>query len=595
MWAGFDNQQQQGDDPNQRQKKLHETFLQRQERLGRMPNSANRMLYPQASNLRQVSAGQGRTSQPQSFTGSTPGTVNGSAPGQQPGIVQGSQPPQTGYVSGNMPPGQGTAGGWMPFQPAQVSGDRARMSQPQQQFAPTDRQPQAGQPAPPPADRQPQGTPAPPADRQPQMGPPAPPPPPPAAPSPTAANRYAGYSADPNQAFAALSARYKQRLGKDIPQDQIQMLAQFAGYTGGNITPEQWDKAMWAVEHFSGDLNNPGVPPYQPPAAQQPSPQTPPTQAGPLQPNPGGFNPTPGWGVNAPPAYRPDTANLPEFQSTQFTQFQAPDQSGTTNKMQSLLDQILLSPDTLGEQQVNQMKSRAKETALAQAEQLRAAAGQNLASRGFGGGGMEVAANRAVDNQLLNDLITANREIDLEAVATNRQDRLNALAAGDSFLNSQLQRATQGYASTLAGQEAQAQDRRAGSDFGLRRWQAGEEAARAANDSEFRNAQFQFDQMSDDRKQRLAEFLGVEAATLDRNKFAEMQSQFKTATGLDLLKFLESTRQFNQTFGENQRQFNASLGENSRQFNANQGFNYAQLQQQGQQNLMNWLAAAYGI
>lgn len=498
LWAGLDNEQQYGDDPTQQtppqqKQQLHETFLQRQARLGKMPNSANRTMYPQASNLKQ----------------------------------------------------------------AQVAGDQPRT-----------------------------------ADYQPQVGPPAPAPQAPPPPAPTTATRYAGYSKDPNQAFASLNAKYKAKHGQDIPQAYVQQLASYAGFTGGEINPDQWDKAAWAVENFDPKTGN--LPAYSAPAAQSATPVAPAT-AGPQQPNPGGFNPTPGWGVATPPAYQPDTANLPEFQSTQFTQFQAPDQSGTTGKMGSLLDQILLSPDTLGETQVNQMKSRAKESALEQAKQLRGAASENLASRGFSGGGMEAGANRAVDNQLLNDLITSNREIDIEAASTNRADRLNALGAGDSFLNSQLQRATQGYTTGLAGQEAQAQDRRAGSAFGLQRWQAGEEASRAANDSEFRNAELQFDQMSDDRKQRLSEFLGVEAVNLDKQKFAEMQTQFKTATGLDLLKFLENTRQFNQSFGENQRQFNTSLGENSRQFNATTGLQTAQLQQTGQNNLMNWLAQAYGI
>lgn len=488
LWAGHDNQQQYGDDPaGQPKQPLHETFLQRQQRLGKMPNTANRTMYPQASNLAQAD---GAPSAPQTFAG----------------------------------------------QPAAA-------------------QPQA-------------------APQQPQIGAPVA-----TQPTQTTATRYGGYSADPNQAFAAANARYKAKHGVDIPQAYVQQLATYAGFTDGQVTPDQFDKAMWAVENF--DPKTGSLPEYQAPGAGA---QATPGQAGPQQPNPAGFTPTPGWGVQTPPAYQPDTANLPEFQSTQFTQFQAPDQSGTTGNMQGLLDQILLNPETLGATQTNQMKSQAKETALSQAEQLRAMAGSDLASRGFAGGGMDAAAGRAINSNLINDLITSGREVDLQAAATNRADQLNALGAGDSFLNSQLQRATQGYGATLAGQEAQAGDRRAGSEFGLERWQAGEEASRAANDSEFRNAQLQYDQMSDDRKQRLSEFLGVEAANLDRDQFAEMQSQFKTATGLDLLKFLESTRQFDK-----------SLGESGRQFNAQTGLQTAQLQQQGNQSMMDWLARAYGV
>lgn len=214
----------------------------------------------------------------------------------------------------------------------------------------------------------------------------------------------------------------------------------------------------------------------------------------------------------------------------------------------ALMQRILANPESLDANTVAQMKARSKEGALAMADQLRGAAGNDVAGRGFSGkGGVQAAANREIDSELLNSIINSNRETDINAATQNFADRLNAVGAADSLMNN---------AETRAGMA----DARRLSDAG-----------------------FRFDQMNADRGANLQEFLGRSGVNLDRDRLNETSRQFNQTYGLDLQRFLESIRQFD-----------ASLGENARQANNNLGFNYTQLGQQGQQGLMNWLSSIYG-
>jgi hypothetical protein len=231
-----------------------------------------------------------------------------------------------------------------------------------------------------------------------------------------------------------------------------------------------------------------------------------------------------------------------------FTQYQAPDNQATEQKVMGRVNQMLDQPGTLSPDVVSKLKARSKEQGLAMADQKKAEAQQFLTQRGFSAaGGTRQAANQQIDMGVINQILGANRDLDVNAAVQNRQDLLQALGAADSAMNNRGARSADAYRNVLAGQGAQTESdfrlgefleggRRFDADFDLRKWAMGEQAAQAGDDSAFRQL------------------------TGDRN------------FGLDMRR----------------------LDENSRQFNDSMGYNYANLNMQGNQNLLNFLMSTLG-
>lgn len=149
--------------------------------------------------------------------------------------------------------------------------------------------------------------------------------------------------------------------------------------------------------------------------------------------------------------------NLPQaYQAGQIGQFQGPDQTQTDQATQALINQILQNPLSMSDANVNALKEKQKESALAMQQQALQQAGQNAASRGLslGSGQLETQQRRAADATQAN-LLGSYRDIDLAKMQQDQADRLNAANAGNSFLTSQLQRATGAYGAQLSGQQAQ--------------------------------------------------------------------------------------------------------------------------------------------
>ncbi len=192
-----------------------------------------------------------------------------------------------------------------------------------------------------------------------------------------------------------------------------------------------------------------------------------------------------------------------------------------------------------------------------------------------------------LDSSLIESLINSNRDIDINAKATNRADFLKALESSGTALDGGLTRATNSYRNTLAGEATQADSdfrldqmnenaRTGDQDFDLKSWLANEGAFQVSADGDFRNAEFNANQQNNNRQSNLQEWLAAQGVNIDSDKLAETARQFKLATGLDLLRLLES-----------QRQFDGSLNEDQRQHNNQMGFNYTNLGVNSQNSLMN--------
>jgi hypothetical protein len=325
-----------------------------------------------------------------------------------------------------------------------------------------------------------------------------------------------------------------------------------------------------------------------------------------------GLQPAPGMGVNGPQNLGPtnlgntpfstytgstfNTATPEGYTADQFSQFTRPDQAAGNAGIANLMQAILGNPESMGADTVNAMKNSAKETALLQAKQAAMRAQNNAAARGTAGGGFAGALDRRINDAASSEILRNNRDVDIAAAQTNFRDRLNALSAGDSVLNNQMGREATAFDSLLRGQTAQAGANQAAADsrfrtadFGLRRegMQADEnfrgfDSRRGAEDRGLQrqiaqadidraiaghNSGNYFSGRDADRGDRALDLqgeLGRGGLSLDRDRLNSANDQFGKNFGLNIMQFLEGRRQ-------------ADNG---------MGFNWAQLNQNGQQSMM---------
>lgn len=237
------------------------------------------------------------------------------------------------------------------------------------------------------------------------------------------------------------------------------------------------------------------------------------------------------------------------FKTYQASQLGA--NQGDVNDLQTAwLKDLLLNPETLNAATVSQMKERDKEAALLMQKQGLGQAAQNAASRGLTNGAAFGAQQNAIRSDVANAILGRNRDLDIAAAQQNRADVLQALGLSENILGGQINRAQaqadenyRQFTTERAAQDAEIQ--RILSQFGMN------EAALASRRA--------------DRSLDLQGELGRGGLALDRSRLNESSRQFDAGHGLNILQFLEGKRQHNN----------------------NLGFNYTQLNQQGQQNLMN--------
>lgn len=251
-----------------------------------------------------------------------------------------------------------------------------------------------------------------------------------------------------------------------------------------------------------------------------------------------------------------DKKPIDTYDPYQVGQFNGPNQQSLNSQQNNLVNSILQNPETLNPNVLSQMKMAQKDEALRMQQQLQQQFDQNNTARGTLGGGYAQAQQGQLANNAVNSILTGNRNLDVQAAQTNRADQLAALQASEAIGQGQMGRSTQGYGAQLAGQQAQAGQNLQG--FQSRVASQQDAVQRAL-------AQFGINQsVASNRQQNYSQDLGAEM-------------------GLEQLK--QNSAGIN-----NAGQFNlANFLEGQRQFNGNLGFNWAQLDQQGQQTLMDWL------
>lgn len=296
-----------------------------------------------------------------------------------------------------------------------------------------------------------------------------------------------------------------------------------------------------------------GIPPPAAPAAPAAPAVGPPAAVTPAAPQAVGAQPdarTPA-GVAASPTYTPGS-----FANTlQASTINPLDQTKSDAQQSSLMAAIMAHPETMDANTVAQMKEQQKEQALLLGQQNNAAYAQGAVGRGTLGGGRTDAFRQQGDQNINNAILTGNRATDLAAIATNRQDQLNALSASSSLAQDQSGR-------TLQGQLAKDNSNLSHAQYGTSIDQAnaaqkylGYQSQNTANDNAYSRA------------------MGL--ATNAQNVYGQdLAAQFgNQSQNLDLQKFLESQSQYNQNLAAQKDQFGQTIK-----------FNYNQLDQNG--NLM---------
>lgn len=161
-----------------------------------------------------------------------------------------------------------------------------------------------------------------------------------------------------------------------------------------------------------------------------------------------------------PPQYHAGqlpTDQLPIYQAAQIGQFQNPLNQQVSNAHNDLMLQVLQNPQSLNPQVVSMMKEQQKEAALAMQQQQQQQLMQNAAGRGASNDGAVAAAMRRIGTGTQGNILDQYRNIDIQAANQGLQDRLNALGMADQYQSGVMGRGVSGYGAQLQGQQAQAQ------------------------------------------------------------------------------------------------------------------------------------------
>lgn len=209
-----------------------------------------------------------------------------------------------------------------------------------------------------------------------------------------------------------------------------------------------------------------------------------------------------------------------------------------TLQQNSLMNAIMQNPETMNPNVVAQLKEAQKEQALLMQQQAGQGFSQSAAARGVLGGGNAQGQQQTAQNNAFNSILSGNRSTDIAAAQTNRADQLNALNASSGLQKSQLDNILAGHAAQLG-------------------------------DTQFNAAQDQ-QHYQNGINQQLAQFginQGV-AQNAQQNYGADLGAHFGGQNSImDVMRFLQQGHQFDQSMG----------------------FNYNQLDQNGQNSLLQFL------
>lgn len=328
-------------------------------------------------------------------------------------------------------------------------------------------------------------------------------------------NPWQQYGLDPTQKQASTTKGslqqaqqglnyYAQQKGKTIGQDQWNQVAKDTGYTGGDVSGDQYNAAMgWFDKQWNpAQAQNPGEKNNE------------------NDPKLGAQNAVNEWKMQAPAAGVPGS-----FRSNPMY-----------GQQTALMQQILAHPQTMGQQQQDQLAEQQKESANSMMKQMQGQNQQQMVGRGFGANsGQQQQQQQQSQQDMMSQLLGGRRDIAMRAAQQNRQDELGALNASLGM-----------------------QQQEYGQDMGLSQQALG--------------------QMNQNRGANMQELMGNHGINMDLSNQKIQNEQFNKGFGLDFLRYLQQGDQFNQ-----------SLGENKRQYNGNMGLNWANFDQNAQNNFLNML------
>lgn len=153
-------------------------------------------------------------------------------------------------------------------------------------------------------------------------------------------------------------------------------------------------------------------------------------------------------------------ASIGSYDPATFTQFTAPEQGGYENQLMQALSHALGNSEWSPERMAA-MKETQKEQALEQQAALGDQLGNRFAASGRLGSGAHVGALSDVGQATNESILGSYRDINEQGAQGRRNELLTTANALDAALTGQMGRATAGYASTLGGQTAQAEENRA--------------------------------------------------------------------------------------------------------------------------------------
>jgi hypothetical protein len=357
------------------------------------------------------------------------------------------------------------------------------------------------------------------------------------------------------------------------------------------------------------------------PGAQQPG--APPTGA---QPNPALYSPYGAYpGRPEGTVYQPGQLpqfNFSDYQTAQFnqqapapynpgqvSQFNAPNLSPQEQAQWQAIQQVLNNPglgDTSG------LKEQQKELALQmQNDALSQNANRAAASGRSGFGGVASSNARRIGDATQGNILESYRGIDIANAERANADRLAAAGMAESAISGRAGRAQDFYRTGLTGQLAQedlnlqgANSRMQGAEFNANQQARQADENARGFEAQFKGPQFMLESMlKQEGLNQAGAQSGLDAYNTDlaafnawkddmaRNKQLDLQGQLGNR-GLDI-DDRRLTQQGTQFDKANQLDW-ASLMNNAYLGRAGLGLNYAQLQQNGQNSMQNFISQILG-
>ncbi len=336
----------------------------------------------------------------------------------------------------------------------------------------------------------------------------------------------------------------------------------FQAMGGGYWTGQQWVPKNHPLAAQNPNVPQPGAPGAQPGGA-------------PMSPY-GQYPARPEGSVYTPGQLNTDV-QFQGYNPTQYQQYQGMDFSGVQGQQNNLLQQLLSNP-ALSPQVIEQIKARQRESAMAMGQQDQQMASQNAAARGTNLDSQYTNTQQDIQNNVRNNILGNYRDIDIAAAQSARGDQLAALQAAEQVMSGQLGRNTQQYAMGMAGQQAQAGENQYGFTSQFQAPTFNRETALAQEGLNQAGAQSAMGGHQTD----LGAYFDYLSNQTQNRQIGVNEQLGNAGIGLDQQRVNNQANQFGQTHQLNW----AQLLNDMQMGRYGMGLNYAQLQQQGQQDMM---------